>query len=43
LEKKFFFKEAKEKEKLKKDYSRRKKVHIASFLRRSRTPSGGEA
>jgi hypothetical protein len=27
----------------KKNYSRRKKVPIASFLRRSRTPSGGEA
>jgi hypothetical protein len=36
--------ELKEKNKTKKkNYSRRKKVHIASFLRRSRMPSGGEA
>jgi hypothetical protein len=41
----FFGKEAKEKKKRtkKKNYSRRKKVHVASFLRKSRMPSGGEA
>jgi hypothetical protein len=40
----FFGKEAKERKNLKKkNYSRRKKVFVASFLRRSRTPSGGEA
>jgi hypothetical protein len=41
----FFGKEAKGKRKDKtkgKDYSWRKKVLMASFLRRSRTPSGGE-
>jgi hypothetical protein len=34
----------KEKEKAKKkNYSQRKKVPVASFIRRSRTPYGGEA
>jgi hypothetical protein len=40
----YFGKEAKEKRKTKnKNYSPRKKVLVASFLRRSRTPSRGEA
>jgi hypothetical protein len=40
----FFFVRKRKKEKAKKkNYSLRKKVHVASFLRRSWTPSGGEA